>query len=76
MPHRINVMLDDPSWEFIQTVPSGLRSRVVNIAIEQWTKTQKREDAARKMDKLRVQLPPVSTEEIVAWLQEDRQRNQ
>jgi len=76
MPHRINVMLDDPSWEFIQTVPKGLRSRVMNLAIEQWTKRQKREDTARKMDKLRIQLPQVSTEEIVAWLQEDRQRDQ
>jgi len=69
-------MLDDPSWEFIQTVPKGLRSRVMNLAIEQWTKRQKREDTARKMDKLRIQLPQVSTEEIVAWLQEDRQRDQ
>jgi hypothetical protein len=75
MPHRINIMLDDPTWEFIQTVPKGLRSRVMNLAIEQWAKRQKGDETARRMDKLRVQLPQVSTDEIVSWLQQDRQHN-
>ena len=76
MPHRINVMLDDPSWEFLQTVPKGHRSRVMNIALEQWAIRQKGKETVSKMDKLRGQLPKVTTDEILSWLQTDRQRVQ
>lgn len=76
MPHRINVMLDDPTWEFIQTVPKGMRSRVMNLAIEQWARRQKVEETVREMDELRNRIPQVSTEEIISWLQIDRQRAQ
>jgi hypothetical protein len=74
MPQRINIMLDDPSWEFLQTVPTGQRSRVMNLALAQWAMRKKHERAALKMDGLRTRLPKVSSDEIVSWLQEDRQR--
>ena len=74
MAHRVNVMLDNELWEELRQVPTGERSRVVNDAIAEWLKARRRAGIARKMDALRARMPRVATEEIAAWLREDRVR--
>lgn len=74
MSRRINIMIDDDTWELLKKVPSGDRSRTVNEALRIWAKRRRRRDAAAEMDALRAQLPTVSTAEVVRWIREDRER--
>jgi len=75
MSHRVNILLEDQIWRVLRKAPSGERSRIVNLALRQWFQARKRLDAARKMDTLRQQLSPVSTDQIVDWLRADRKRS-
>ena len=74
MSKRINVMIDDDTWGFLSRVPAGERSRAINEALRAWIGRRRRRDASREMDALRAQLPKVSTEEVVRWIREDRER--
>ena len=74
MPHRVNVMVDDAAWRVLEKLPRGERSRAVNAAIVEWARHRKRRDAAARMDAMRTELPSVSTEELVGWVREDRER--
>jgi hypothetical protein len=74
MTHRVNVLLDDTVWRVLGKAPKGERSRIVNAALRQWFQKRRRADAARRMDELRVQLPAVTTRQIVEWVREDRER--
>jgi len=74
MAHRINILIDDMVWPDLAGVPKGERSRVVNHALAEWFQVRRRARAARQMDVLRSQMPQVSTEEIVSWVREDRDR--
>lgn len=75
MGHRVNILLEDQIWRVLQKAPSGERSRLVNLALRQWFQARTRLDATRKMDTLRQQLSPVSTDQIVDWLRADRERS-
>lgn len=74
MSHRVNILFNEQVWEALQKVPKGERSRLVNRAVTEWFRARKRADAARRMDDLSRQLAPVSTEQIVRWVREDRER--
>lgn len=74
MTHRVNVMLDDATWEALRRVPRGDRSRVVNAAIIEWFRSRRRASAARRMDELRAEVPRVTTQELVDWIRRDRER--
>lgn len=74
MSRRINVMIDDDTWQVLEKIPSGERSRTVNEALRIWAKKRRRRDAIAEMDALRAQLPKVSTAEVVRWIREDRER--
>lgn len=74
MGHRVNFILDDAIWATLAKAPQGERSRIVNNALKQWFQRRARRDAVQRMDELRAQMPPVSTEQIVAWLREERER--
>lgn len=72
MSKRINIMIDEDTWGFLERVPAGERSRAINEALRAWVARRRRADAAREMDALRTRLPKVSTEEVVRWIREDR----
>lgn len=74
MTHRVNVLLEDEVWEVLSKAPRGERSRIVNRALAEWFGERGRADAAERMDHLRRGLPPVSTEQVVEWIREDRER--
>jgi len=74
MSRRINMMIDDDTWELLGKIPSGERSRTLNDALRAWLKRRQRQDARTELDALRDSLPPVSTEEVVRWVREDRER--
>ena len=74
MARRVNFMLDDDSWDVIQRLPRGSRSRAVNAAIREWAGTAMREDAMARMDALRARLPTVRTDRIVGWIREGREQ--
>ncbi len=67
-------MIDDETWQLLEKIPSGERSRTVNEALHVWAKRHRRRDAAIKMDALRTKLPKVSTTEVVRWIREDREQ--
>jgi hypothetical protein len=74
MAHRVNVLLDDAVWRVLEKAPRGERSGIVNAALTRWFETRVRRTAARRMDELRADLPAVETQDVVAWLREDRGR--
>lgn len=74
MSKRINVMIDDDTWGLLARVPIGERSRAINEALRAWIARRRRQDAIREMKALRAQLPKVSTDEVVRWIREDRER--
>lgn len=74
MSYRVNVMVDDAAWQVLEKLPRGERSRAVNAAVLEWARTRKRRDAASRMDALRSELPAISTDEVVRWVREDRER--
>lgn len=74
MAHRVNILLEDTIWAALSKAPQGERSRIVNHALKQWFQRRSRREAARRMDELRVLMPPVSPEQIVAWVREERER--
>jgi len=74
MSRRINMMIDDDTWELLGKIPSGERSRTLNDALRAWLKRRQRQDARTELDALRDSLPTVSTEEVVRWVREDRER--
>ncbi|MBN1240421.1 MAG: hypothetical protein JXB36_18100 [Gammaproteobacteria bacterium] len=72
MSRRINVMIDDDTWQLIEKIPAGERSRTVNDALRAWARRGRRRDAVAAMEALRAQLPEVSTSEVARWIREDR----
>ncbi len=74
MARRVNIMMDEDSWRFIERLPRGTRSRAVNAAIREWAGAARRRDAAARMDVLRARLPEVGTDCIVRWIREGREQ--
>lgn len=71
MAHRVNVMLDDGVWEFLQEIPQGERSRLINQAVSETLLKRKREEAFARIEALRKTMKPVpGTSE--QWVREDR----
>jgi hypothetical protein len=75
MSKRINVMIDEDTWELLQKVPSGERSQTINNALRLWAKRRRRQDAIVEMKTRHGELANVSTAEIVKWAREDREQN-
>ena len=74
MARRVNIMMDEDSWRVIRRLPRGTRSRAVNAAIREWSRTSAKRDASARMDALRARLPVVETDQIVRWIREGRER--
>lgn len=74
MAHRVNIVIQDEAWDVLAKLPRGERSQAISIAILEWARLRKRRDAAARMDELRPTMPPVSTDEVVRWLRQDRER--
>ena len=74
MTHRINIVVQDDIWGLLQRVPQGERSRTIDLALREWAQKRRRFDAAAEMDRLRKDATPtpITTEEIVRWIREDR----
>ena len=74
MTHRINVIIQDDTWRFLQSVPPGQRSRTINQALREWALKRRRINAAAEMDRYREEAAasPVTTAEILDWLSADR----
>lgn len=74
MARRVNIMMDEGSWDVIRKLPRGARSRAVNAAIREWSGASRRRSASARMDALRERLPAVATDRIVRWIREERER--
>lgn len=74
MARRVNIMMDEGAWRVIQKLPRGSRSRAVNAAIREWSRTSVRREACSRMDALRARLPAVETDRIVRWIRDGRER--
>ncbi len=74
MARRVNFMIDEDSWDVLQKLPRGTRSRAVNAAIREWSGASRRRDASARMDALRARLPAVATDRIVRWIREAREQ--
>ncbi len=74
MSHRVNVILSDTTWQALQSLPKGERSRFIEGALMKELELRRRHEAGRKMDALRLRMKPVSgcSEE---WIREDRERH-
>lgn len=74
MSRRINVMIDEDTWDFLGKVPSGERSQTINEALRSWVSRRRRKDAVNELNALSSQLPKVSGDEVAKWIREDRAR--
>lgn len=76
MSHRINIIVNDDIWGFLKQIPQGERSRTINQALREWVRRWRRFDAAAEMDRLRndVEAESITTDEIVRWIREERER--
>jgi len=71
MAHRVNFMLDDQTWEELQSIPRGERSRLVNHAVGNELLNYRRKKAALVMDNIRSGMKPVDGVSD-AWIRQDR----
>ena len=74
MSHRVNILLQDDTWEMLQSIPKGKRSTVVNALLRKWSLRQKRKDAFKEIElitKTMKQLPGSAEE----WIRRDRDRH-
>ena len=71
MAHRVNFMLDDKTWEELQSIPKGERSRLVNHAVGNQLQAYRRKKAALAMDNIRSGMKSVegASED---WIRKDR----
>jgi len=67
-------MIDEDTWNYLSKFPAGERSREINDALRASMSKRRRADAIHEMDALRAELPEVSTEEVVRWIREGRER--
>jgi hypothetical protein len=74
MGKRINIMIDEDTWEILGRIPAGARSRAVNEALRAWVVRRRRSDAAHELDALRARLPAASAAEVARWIREDREQ--
>ena len=76
MSHRINIIVNDDIWGFLKQIPQGERSRAINQALREWVRRRRRFDAAAEMDRLRndVEAESITSDEIVRWIREERER--
>ena len=72
MSHRINVMLEDETWEKLQEIPSGERSRLVNDTLSAELQRRQGLAAIERLDALRKTMPvvPGCSED---WVRADRE---
>lgn len=72
MSHRINIMLEDETWEKLQAIPSGERSRLINDTLATELLRRQRLAAVARMDELRKAMPvvPGRSED---WVRADRE---
>lgn len=76
MAHRMNIVLDDKVWKSLQQLPKGMRDRYICEAVAERLRRERRQEAARKMDELRENLPPLDgTVDIAGILRKDRARD-
>ena len=76
MAHRLNIMLNDEVWKSLQQLPKGMRSRYISEAVAERLRRERRREAARKMDELRENLPPLDDAiDIAEMLRKDRARD-
>jgi hypothetical protein len=72
---KVNFVLEDKVKEELNyIVPRGKRSQVVNEAIKKEILLLKRKKIAERLRQLRAQGPALSTQEILAVLNENRRR--
>ena len=76
MSRRINIIVSDDIWGFLKEVPQGERSRTINQALREWARRRRRLDAAAEMDQLRndAGAESITSDEIVRWIREERER--
>ena len=71
MSHRVNILLQDETWEAFKSIPKGKRSTVINALLRDWSLRQKRGTAFKEIEKLTKNMKhlPGSAEE---WVRRDR----
>ena len=75
MAKRINVVLhEDVHREFVRQVARGQRSSVLEEALRQYLRQQRRSAAARKLQALREHAPVVPMRVVVDQIRRDRGR--
>ena len=76
MAHRLNIVLNNEIWKSLQQLPEGMRSRYICEAVAERLRRERRQEAARKMDELRENLPRLDgTVDIAEILCKDRARD-
>ncbi len=72
--HNINFTVEEQVWVLLQTIPKGKRSKLVNQAIRDAIEKEQRSAAVSKLQAWKKRLKPVSDEQILKMLHEDRNR--
>ncbi len=70
----VNFTIEESVWELLQGVPKGKRSKLVNDAIREAIEKEERAASIRKLDTWKKRLKPVTDDQILKMLREDRKR--
>ena len=75
MPTKVSIVLDDDvKADLDRLVASGMRSRVINMALRREVLALQRQRADRRLGALRKTTPAVSASELVRLVRRDRGR--
>ena len=75
MPTKVNIVLDDDvKADLDALVESGLRSRIINVALRKELLLLRRRQLSARLDDLRAKTKPVASSQIVRLIQKDRSR--
>ena len=71
MTHRIQITLEDSTWEFLQTIPKNERNHLINQAVYDQLTRLRRQQTMEDINALRSRLKPLPgcAEE---WIREER----
>lgn len=74
MSHRLDIVVQDDTWELLKRIPAGAHSRTINEALHEWAQQKlRRLDAVAEMNRLQRDATwGVTTTEIARWIREDR----
>lgn len=74
MTYRANVIFSEDTWHSLKKLRRGERSKLIDSAVQDWFKWQKRHRASQVLDALRQGLPRIPHKRVMSVLKNQRKK--